>query len=86
MKDFRYSVEKEIGNLQRISVASYQSASPLRGCSYVTFAAYKGEDVYIRGVCVLWRTIFNLFSKEERKLFPLNSLFDASRGKNVTIR
>jgi len=47
----------------------------------------KEEKVFTSVECVFYREQFSIYCvKEEPKLFPLNSLFDASRGKNVTIK
>jgi hypothetical protein len=47
----------------------------------------KEEKVFKSVECVFYREQFSTYwVKEEPKLFPLNSVFDASRGKNVTIK
>jgi len=47
----------------------------------------KEEKVFTSVECVFYREQFSIYwVKEQPKLFPLNSLFDASRGKNVTIK
>jgi hypothetical protein len=47
----------------------------------------KEEKVFTSLECVFYREKFSIcLVKEEPKLFPLNSLFDAGIGKNVTIK
>lgn len=46
----------------------------------------KEEKVSTAVKCVFYRQQFSIYGiKEEPKLFPLNSLFDANRDKNVPL-